>query len=55
MATEIYTPPQELPITTKTYSPPSDTTGSKTYDDPNKPTFLGDIQMVGMEPEAVVA
>jgi len=47
MATEIYTPPQELPVTSKVYSIPTDTTGSTVYEDPNKVLFLGDVQAVG--------
>ena len=53
MATEIYPPPQPLDGT-KIYRLPTDVSGSTTYEDPNKPIFLGGIQLVGGEPEAVV-
>ena len=55
MATEIYTPPQELPITSKIYSPTFDDSGSTTYEDPNKVTFVGDISLVGQAPTVVEA
>jgi hypothetical protein len=55
MATEIYTPPQELPVTSKIYGLPFDDSGSTVYEDPNKVTFVGDVSLVGHEPTATVA
>ena len=54
MATEIYTPPQRLGPTT-IYRPLPDTTGSTVYEDPTDVLFLGDLQLVGLEPTATVA
>lgn len=54
MATEIYTPPAELPITSRVYRLPWDGTGTVTYEDPNKVLFLGDVQIVGNKPTVVV-
>jgi hypothetical protein len=55
MATEIYTPPQELPITSKIYGLTFDDSGSTVYEDPNKETFVGDVSLVGQAPTVVEA
>ena len=55
MATEIYTPPQELPVTSVVYGLLTDTTGSSVYEDPNKVLFTGDVQAVGQDVTIVVA
>jgi len=54
MATEIYTPPQELPVTTVVYRS-TDVTGTTVYEDPNKVLFLGSAQMAGQDVTIVVA
>jgi hypothetical protein len=46
MATEIYQPPQELPVTTVVYGV-GPVTGSSLYEDPNNVVFAGDLQLVG--------
>ena len=60
MATEIYTPPSEGKVTSRTYSPATEdsltaSTGTVVYEDPNKVVFLGGAQFVGHVPIATVA
>lgn len=55
MATEIYTPPQILPPATKIHPPPTDTTGSTVYEDPNKVIFLGNFHFASVKPTITVA
>jgi len=50
MATEIYQPPQELPVTTVVYGALTDTTGSVVYEDPNDVVFVGDLRLAGNRP-----
>ena len=54
MATEVYQPQQELPVTTVVYSLPTPT-DTPIYEDPNDQVFLGDIQFVGRVPVVSVA